>query len=67
MRDSKLPALKIPDNNTERKAVINLLGVMKDDNKTWEEHIRKVRTKLAQNIDLIYRTKESILHTFILI
>ena len=57
MRDSKLPALKIPDNNTERKAVINLLGVMKDDNKTWEEHIRKVRTKLAQNIDLIYRTK----------
>ena len=30
---------------------------MLDENISWEEHIRKVKTKLAKNIGLFYRAK----------
>ena len=29
---------------------------MSDENISWEEHIRTVKTKLAKNIELLYRT-----------
>ena len=53
----KLPALKIADNNIERKTAIKFLGVMLDENISWVEHIRTVETKLAKNIGLLYRAK----------
>ena len=53
----KLPALKIADNNTERKTAIKFLEVMLDENISWDEHICTVETKLAKNIGLLYRTK----------
>ena len=53
----KLPALKIADNNVERKTAINALGVMLDENISWEEHIRTYETKLAKNIGLLYCAK----------
>ena len=52
-----LPALKIADNNIERKTAIKFLGVMLDKNISWVEHIRTVETKLAKNIGLLYRAK----------
>ena len=30
---------------------------MSDENISWKEHIRTVKTKLAKNIELLYRTK----------
>ena len=53
----KLPALKIADNNIERKTAIKFLGVMLDENISWEEHLCTVETKLAKNIRLLYCTK----------
>ena len=53
----KLPALKIADNNIERKTIIKFLGVMLDENIYWEEHIRTDETKLAKNIGLLYSAK----------
>ena len=53
----KLPALKIADDIIERKTAIKFLGVMLDENITWEEHIRTVENKLAKNIGLLYRAK----------
>ena len=34
----KLPALKIGDNKIERKTATKFLGVMFDENISWEEH-----------------------------
>ena len=51
----KLPALKIADNNIERKTAMKFLRVMLDENISWEEHIRIVENKLAKNIGLLYR------------
>ena len=46
------------------------LGVMLDENISWEEHTRTVETKLAKNIGLLYRAKpfveENLLKGFIL-
>ena len=53
----KLPALKIADNNIERKTAIKFLGIMLDENIYWKEHIRTDETKLAKNIGLLYRAK----------
>ena len=43
----KLPALRIADNNIERKAAIKIFAVLLDENITWEEHISMLKTKLA--------------------
>ena len=51
----KLPALKIADNNIERKTAMKFLKVMLDEHISWEEHIRIVETKLAKNIGLLPR------------
>ena len=53
----KLPALKIADNNIERKTAMKFLRVMLDEHISWEEHIRIVETKLAKNIGLLYHGK----------
>ena len=52
-----LPALKIANNNIDRKTAIQFSGVMLDENMSWEEHIRTVETKLAKNIGLLYSAK----------
>ena len=45
----KLPALKITDNKIEKETAIKFLGVMLDENMSWEKHIRTVETKLVKN------------------
>ena len=52
----KITSFKIADSNIEIKATIKFLGVTLDKNKTWEDHICTVETKLAKNIDLVYHT-----------
>ena len=54
-----LPALKIADNKTERKTTIKILGVMLDENISWEERRPSLQTKLAKDIGLLYRAKLS--------
>ena len=54
----KLPVLKIADNKNERKTAIKFLGVLLDENISWEEHIRTVETKLAKILD--YYTAQSL-------
>ena len=53
----KLPILKISGKKIERETAIKFLGVMLDENITWEKHIRTIESKLAKNIRLLYRAK----------
>ena len=53
----KLPILKISGKNIERDTAIKFLGVMLDENITWEKHIRTIESKLAKNIGLLYHAK----------
>ena len=53
----KLQALKIADDNIERKTAKKFLGILLDENISWEEHIRMAETKLAKNVELLYRAK----------
>ena len=50
----KLPALKIADNNNERKTAVKFL---RTSVRSWDEHICTVETKLGKNIGLLYRAK----------
>ena len=52
-----LPILKISGKKIERETAIKILGVMLDENITWEKHIRTIESKLAKNIGLLYRAK----------
>ena len=54
----KLLALKIADNNIKIKTAIKFLGVMLDENISWEEHICTIETKLVKILD--YYTAQSI-------
>ena len=44
----KLPDLKIANNSIERTTSIKFLGVMIDENITWEDHIHKIETNLQR-------------------
>ena len=50
----KLPALKIADNNNERKTAIKFLT---SNVRSWGEYICTVETKLGKNIGLLYHAK----------
>ena len=54
----ELSALKIADNNIERKTATKFLGVMLDENISWVEHIRTL--KLSQQKILDYYTVQSL-------
>ena len=53
----KLQILKI--NNFEIKGTISIkfLGIMVDENLTWNDHIHILENKLSKNIGLLYRAK----------
>ena len=53
----KLPDLKIASNSIERTASIKVLGVMGDENITWEDYIHTIEKKLAKNLGLLYQAK----------
>ena len=54
----KLPVLMIGNNNIQRKSSIKLLGVMLDEQISWNDHVRTVKNKITKNIGLLYRISE---------
>ena len=53
----KLPILKINNFEIKRTTSIKLLGIMVDENLTWNDHIHILENKLSKNIGLLYRAK----------
>ena len=53
----KLPILKISGKKIERETAIKFLGVMLDENISWEKHMGTIKSKLAKNIGLLCRAK----------
>ena len=51
----KLPDLKIPNNQAERKK--RFLGTMLGQNMNWKEHIRRAENKIAKHIGILYCIK----------
>ena len=45
------------NNSFERTNSINFLGVMIDENITWEDHMHTIEKKLAKNLGLLYQAK----------
>ena len=53
----KLPDFKIANNSIERTTSTKFLGVIIDENITWEDHINSIEKKLAKNLGLLYQAK----------
>ena len=52
-----LPILKINNFEIKRTTSIKFLGIMVDENFTWNNHIHILENKLSKNIGLLYREK----------
>ena len=55
----KLPIIKINSFEIKITTSIKFLGIMVDENLTWNNHIHKLENKLSKNIGLLYRAKPS--------
>ena len=55
----KLPILKINNFEIKRTTSIKFLGIMVDENLSWNDHIQILENKLAKNIGLLYRQNRS--------
>ena len=44
----------IVNNDIERKASINVLGVMLEEHISWIDHVKTVENKIAKNTGLLY-------------
>ena len=53
---SQLPPMRFNNIEIKRENSIKFLGVIIDENLTWENHIEVVENKLSKNIGVIYRT-----------
>ena len=53
----KLPIQKIDNFEIKRTTSIKFLGIMVDENLTWNDHIHILENKLSKNIGLLYRAK----------
>ena len=53
----KLPILEINNFEIKRTTSIKFLGIMVDENLTWNGHIRILENKLSKNIGLLYGAK----------
>ena len=53
----KLPVLKTNNFEIKRTTSIKFLGIMVDENLTWNDHIHTLEYQLSKNIDLLYRAK----------
>ena len=52
-----LPKLNINNSEIERSEYLKFLGVLLDENLCWKEHIRYIESKIAKNIELLYKAK----------
>ena len=53
---SQLPTTTFNNVEIKREKSDKFLGVIIDENLTWENHIEVVENKLSKNIGVIYRT-----------
>ena len=53
---SQLPTTTFNNVEIKREKSNKFLGVIIDENLTWENHIEVVENKLSKNIGVIYRT-----------
>ena len=53
----KLPELFISNKKVERVSHITFLGLIIDENLTWEKHIRKLESQISKTIGVMYRVK----------
>ena len=53
----KLPILKINRFKIKRTTSIKFLGILVDENLTWNDHIHILENKFSKNIGLLYRAK----------
>ena len=52
-----LPRLLIKKHKVERVKSIKFLGVLLDENLSWNDYIKHIENKVAKNIGLLYRAK----------
>ena len=52
-----LPKLTISNHVIERQEFIKFLGVLRDENLNWKEHIKCTEKKIAKNLGLLYKAR----------
>ena len=50
---SGIPDMKIGSKSIKKTSSIKFLGVMLDENISWNDHLKTVENKLAKNIELL--------------
>ena len=53
----KLPKLSINNQEIKRASYTKFLGVLLDDNLSWNEHLKYTENKIAKSIGLMYKAK----------
>ena len=53
----KLPKISINENNIDRVKSTKFLGVLIDENLSWNEHIQLVVNKISKNIGILHKAK----------
>ena len=53
----KLPNLQISSNVIERVSHLKFLGLIIDENLSWNQHIKKLETQIAKTIGMMYKVR----------
>ena len=56
----KLPKLSMNEKEIKRTDCIKFLGVLLDENLTWNNHIHVIENKIAKNIGILYKARYTI-------
>ena len=51
------PKLKINNTNIARKTTMTFLGVLLDENMTWQNHINCIEKKVSKNLGILYKAR----------
>ena len=52
-----LPKLNMNNSGIERSECLKFMGVLLDEKLCWKEHIKYIESKIAKNIELLYKAK----------
>ena len=53
----KLPKLSINNQEIKRASYTKFLGVLLDEKRSWKEHLKYTKNKIAESIGLVYKAK----------
>jgi hypothetical protein len=53
-----LPELKIDKRTIQRKHVTKFLGILIDENLTWNHHINNINSKICKSIGILYKSRD---------